>query len=66
MQTFTVHLYGDGATPLRTEQLVVADPQQAREWPTGRLATSQTFKRARIYDDAKLLSEVGYRAIAPR
>lgn len=66
MQTFTVHLYADGTSPLRTEQLVVADAQQAREWATNRLAASQTLKRARIYDDARLLSEVGYLAIGPR
>ncbi len=66
MQTFTVRLYAEGTQPLRTEQLVVPDAQQAREWATERLAASQTFTRAQIYDDTKLLSEVGYRVITPR
>ncbi|HST91959.1 MAG TPA: hypothetical protein VLJ13_07140 [Brevundimonas sp.] len=65
MQTFTVQLYAEGTQPLRTEKLVVSDAHQAREWATERLAASQTFTRARIYDDTKLLSEVGYRIIKP-
>jgi hypothetical protein len=65
MQTFTVQLSAEGTHPLRTEKLVVANAHQAREWATERLAASQTFTRARIYDDATLLSEVGYRIIKP-
>jgi len=65
MQTFTVHLYAEGTQPLRTERLVVPDARQAREWATERLASSQTFTRARICDDARLLSGVGYRVLRP-
>lgn len=61
MPNFRVHLYAEGATPLRTEDLAVSNVSEARTWADARIATSQTFRRARIYGDGRLLSEVGYR-----
>ena len=65
MPTFTVHLYADGASPLRTESLSVSDAGEARSWATNKVSGSQTFRRARVYEGEKLLSEVGYRVNPP-
>jgi hypothetical protein len=65
MPMFTIHLYDDGAAPLRTQQLAAADAGEARCWATNEVTGSPTFRRARIYDGEKLLSEVGYRVNPP-
>lgn len=61
MPTFTIHLYADGAAPLRTEHLAASDPAEARTWASDQVSIGRRFRRARIYDGEKLLSEVGYR-----
>ena len=65
MPTFTIHLYDDGATPLRTQQLAATDAGEARSWATNEVSGNGAFRRARIYDGEKLLSEVGYRLNPP-
>ena len=66
MKTFTVHLYAEGDAPLRTEELSAADAREASALAAGRIAQSQTFTRARVYDGPQMLSEVGYRVNPPR
>jgi hypothetical protein len=59
--TLRVHLYADGATPLRTEDLEVPTIGEARSWADACIGSSRSLRRAQIYGDGRLLSEVGYR-----
>ncbi|HYD27181.1 hypothetical protein [Brevundimonas sp.] len=65
MKIFTVRLYAEGATPLRTEQMAAPDAREASALAASRLSQSQTFTCARVYDGESLLSEVGYRLKSP-
>ncbi len=65
MKTFTVHLYAEGAAPLRTEHMAAPSAREASTMAASRILHSRTFTCARVYDGESLLSEVGYRLRPP-